>query len=138
MKKNLATLILLNLLSLQLYSQETVETTMTTDVSNDANSVDQPAQFPGGKEALKEFMLRNLYYPEDAIEQRYQGTVYVKFAITSNGNVADIHVISSVCESLDRSAMLAIQLMPYWTPAIAGGKKINSYFILPIQFTITS
>ncbi|MFT6982549.1 MAG: protein TonB [Crocinitomicaceae bacterium] len=92
--------------------------------------------FPGGSEALIEFINGQLHYPEIAIEMEVEGTVFVRFSIQKDGAVTRIQVIKGVNDALNREAKRVIRRMPKWIPAEEKGRKVESEYTIPIAFEI--
>lgn len=99
---------------------------------------EDPAVFPGGLLNLETFLSDVARYPDGAMASGVQGTVYVRFVVEKNGNVTGAEVIEGVEEHLDATALKAVELMPQWTPARDKGKKVRSYVVMPICFTLDS
>lgn len=91
--------------------------------------------FPGGDQALFEYLKRNIRYPDPAKAVGIQGRVYVSFIIGADGRVSRAEIIKSV-KGLDAEALRVIQNMPAWTPGRQGGVAVPVQFVLPIQFRI--
>ena len=94
-------------------------------------------EFPGGMKALMDFIQKNIRYPEDAHKNNVQGRVIVKFVINTDGSISDAIVIKKVSPSLDNESVRVIMAMPKWEPAENNGKKVASYYNLPITFKLT-
>lgn len=62
-------------------------------------------EFPGGKEAFKEYIKSNLVYPEKARENNIEGTVLLHAEIDDNGNVLQVKVQKSVGYGCDEEAI---------------------------------
>lgn len=88
-------------------------------------------QFPGGKQALYQFIMDNLKYPDLGCAH-VAGTVLARFEVAKDGTVHTPTIIRSVHPALDNEVLRLINLMPKWIP-IEGE---DSYFILPIIFRI--
>lgn len=99
-------------------------------------SVEQQAQFPGGKTALLKWLSSNLRYPEAAQQNNIQGRVLVKFIIEKDGTVADPVIIHGVDPDLDKEAIRVIRSMPRWEPGKNNGVPARSYFTIPIGFKL--
>lgn len=97
---------------------------------------EQMAEFPGGMNALYEFINKTIVYPAAAKESGEQGKVIVSFIISSIGEICDIKVIKGVSYALNTEAVRIIQNMPNWKPASQGGAIVKSRFFLPIVFKI--
>lgn len=100
--------------------------------------VDEPADFPGGSEALKKYMVKNLRYPQMAVENELQGKCYLEFIVTETGELTDIKVKRGVtdCPDCDKEAVRMVKSMPKWIPGKNNGKAVKSYYILPVSFKL--
>ena len=98
--------------------------------------VERPPQFPGGPEALKQYIRKNLKYPADAINRKVQGTVVLSFIIEKDGSIKRVIITKNVDPVLDFEAVRIIASMPQWQPASSKGKAIASMIVLPINFAM--
>lgn len=90
--------------------------------------VEQNAEFPGGMEAMFNYIQSNLEYPSNTIE----GKVILRFVIDFEGFVRDIKVVKSISPEMDEVAVKVVESMPQWKPAKQRGKPVNIYYTLPI------
>ncbi|MDD4236702.1 MAG: energy transducer TonB, partial [Bacteroidales bacterium] len=100
------------------------------------DSVEVKPVFPGGKSALNKFIFETMDYPQLAIEQNIEGTVYVKFIITKNGDVLNPTIFESVDSIIDVEAINIVKQMPKWEPGIHKGDTVNVNYILPVEFSL--
>ena len=98
--------------------------------------VDKQPEFPGGEDALRQFMSNNLRFPVIAVENWEQGTVLVQFVVRHTGEITDVTVIQSVSPPLDREAVRLIESMPNWIPGEFDGERVSSPFTLPVTFRL--
>lgn len=100
--------------------------------------VEEPASFPGGDEALKIFISKNLRYPESMKEAGVQGKVYLKFIVSEAGEISDIKIARGIpdCKECDNEAIRMVKSMPKWIPGKNNGKAVKSFYHLPVRFTI--
>lgn len=98
--------------------------------------VDEPAEFPGGKPGLKKFLEDNLRYPELEASEGIGGKVYLRFVVSSDGEISRVNVIRKIedCPNCDKEAIRVVKKMPKWKPGKKNGKEVDSYFNLPITF----
>ena len=95
---------------------------VTISSKEDALSdMEEMPEFPGGTEALKEYLDKNMKYPAEAKEKGIQGRVIVQFVVDEKGKVTSPKIVRSVDPSLDAEALRLIENMPQWTP----GKKTD-------------
>lgn len=85
---------------------------------------------------MAEFMGREVKYPKAAEKAGTQGTVKVKFIVTTDGSLKKVHVIGKVSEELDAEAVRVVRAMPNWVPGMHEGKKVNVAMVLPIKFAL--
>ena len=93
-------------------------------------------EFPGGEKAMMEFIGENIKYPADAQKAGRAGRVTVRFIVDNEGNITDPEVMKGVHPSLDKEALRVINKMPRWKPGTVGGKPIEVYFAIPINFRL--
>lgn len=101
-------------------------------------AVEKQAEFPGGIAAMMEWLGNNIRYPEEAYKADMQGRVIVKFVVNKDGSISDASILKSVSPSLDKEAVRVVMAMPKWLPAQNNGKKVASYFHLPVVFKLTN
>lgn len=98
------------------------------------DTVEQMPEYPGGMQAMIEFLQANMKYPEDAAKQKVEGRVLVQFVVETDGSVTDVHVAKQVFPSLDAEAIRVVQAMPKWTPGKDKGRVVRVKYNLPIVF----
>jgi TonB family protein len=98
--------------------------------------IEEPAEFPGGQEALIRYMVEHIKYPEEARKAGIQGKVFVEFEVDKEGNVGKVKVIRGVNKDLDGEAARVIKGMPKWKPAMEKKKPVASILTLPVNFKL--
>ena len=98
--------------------------------------VEQMPEFPGGEEALRNFVTNNINYPETASKKGIHGRVYVCFIINKDGSVINARVVRSIDSSLDAEALRIVKAMPKWTPGQHKGHPVKVSYTLPINFSL--
>ena len=101
-------------------------------------TVEQMPEFPGGMEALINFLQENVKYPENAVKNDIEGRVLVQFIVDKTGQVCDAEVVRSVSEELDAEALRVVKSMPNFIPGRQDGKPVAVWFTLPITFKLQS
>lgn len=96
----------------------------------------EDAKFPGGPDSLKSYLHHSLQYPEQAFINGEEGQVWVEFTVDSKGKAVRPQIRRSVSPALDAEAVRLIQNMPTWHPGSNRSKKVDSRFLLPINFYI--
>lgn len=98
--------------------------------------VENAPKFPGGMEALGQFMSQNVKYPPEARRAGVQGTVFVSFIVEKDGKVSTVKVIRGVSEALDMEAVRVVSAMPDWEPGTQRGENVRVQFNLPVRFAL--
>lgn len=115
------------------------ETAMNEETSNsDGNSIDDVKEvmpeFPGGPQALMDYLKANVIFPKVAEEEGVQGEVVVSFFVERDGSITDVRVIKAVHRALDVEAMRVVRNMPKWTAGTINGEVVRTQYTLPISF----
>lgn len=98
--------------------------------------VEEPPVYPGGHEAMLEFLSENIRYPSAARHDGIQGAVYLTFVINPDGTVSNVTVLRGVHYLLDEEALRVIRSMPAWTPGRQSGSAVKVQFTMPVRFTL--
>lgn len=98
--------------------------------------VENMPTFPGGDEALRNFVANNIQYPDEARAKHIQGRVFVCFVIGLTGAVQDVKIARSVHPLIDAEAIRVVKSMPKWTPGQHRGKTVKVSYTIPINFSL--
>lgn len=72
-------------------------------------------EFPGGKTAFKEYVKKNLIYPEKALEKGVEGVVHLSARIDDNGLVTEVAVEKGIGSGCDEEAQRLIKNVQFGT-----------------------
>lgn len=119
------------------FNNQVLEIASKAKETNDT-MVDEQAQFPGGRVALTDFMKKNFHYPLEAIDNGLEGKCYVRFLVSSSGEISEVSILKGVpdCGICDDEVIRFIKSMPNWIPGKIGGQPVNSYFTMPVLFKL--
>ncbi len=98
---------------------------------------DVDAEFPGGIDAMMNFMKENMRYPQYSIEMNEQGRVFLSFIVDKDGSISDIKVEKGISDSLNVEAIRVVKTMPKWKPALLAEQPVKSTVRIPINFQLT-
>lgn len=98
--------------------------------------VEQMPSFPGGQQALMQWLSSNLQYPVIAAENGVQGRVIVRFVVERDGSVSNVQVVRSVDPSLDKEAVRVVSNMPNWIPGKQNGEAVRVNYTVPVMFKL--
>lgn len=122
---------------------------MTVDKSGDTPSIqitlkedtdmaDTLAQFPGGEQAMYQWLSDNIVYPEPDVKDGEETPdlirIVVRFEISSEGKVSNPSIVKGGPEAYNAEALRVVAMMPDFTPAKSKGKPIDTKYVLPINF----
>lgn len=100
-----------------------------------AKNIQMPT-YPGGMNALVEFLSNNISYPAKCEKEGITGRVVCKFIVEANGKITNVEVVQSVHPLLDREAVRVIRSMPNWIPGNKDGEAIRVSYNIPISFNL--
>lgn len=96
------------------------------------------ASFPGGEEAWKDYLAKELNsliaYENKAPEGEH--VVMVSFTVDKDGNMLNITPVTRQGFGMEEEAVRVIQKSGKWVPASLYGKIIKSHRLQPIQFLV--
>jgi bla regulator protein BlaR1 len=88
------------------------------------------------KEALVDYMIDELNYPEEAKKKGIEGKVVASFLIDETGKTTNIQIKQSLGYGCDTEVARLILEMPDWTPAQKDGKAVAAEMALPVVFQL--
>jgi TonB family protein len=100
--------------------------------------VEQVPEFPGGVNAMMEYLGQNIRYPEAATKAKVQGRVFLSFVVTTEGEIKDIQILKGLGFGTDTESVRVVSSMPRWKPGMQSGKPVNVRYNLPISFQLGS
>lgn len=97
-------------------------------------SVEQNPEFPGGEQALFDYISKNVKYPPMARENNIQGVVPVTFVVNSQGKVTNVKVARDIGGGCGEEAKRVVESMPTWKPGKQNGRPVSVHFSVQIRF----
>ena len=97
---------------------------------------EQPAKFPCGATAMRNFISSHIMYPDYAKEAGIEGRCFISFVVEKDGSLSSIVVVKSAHPLLDKEAIRVIKLMPNWIPASNAGKPVRLKVFVPVKFSL--
>lgn len=98
--------------------------------------VEEQPEFPGGTQAMWDFLGRHIKYPETASKANVQGRVFLSFVVTETGETEDIMILKGIGYGCDAEAIRVLKLFPKWKPGKQNGAPVNVKYNLPINFQL--
>ena len=120
------------------YSHQGANNTII-DVGQNYLRVEQMPEFGGDantNDKMMKFIQKNLSYPREALDNKIEGTVPVKFVIEKDGSIGQVIALKDPGYGLVDEALLVIKKMPKWKPGKQQGNLVRVWFTVPIVFKL--
>lgn len=93
--------------------------------------------FRGGDiNRFREWVQKRTNYPQEALDKKIQGRVYLTFIVEPDGAVSNVTVVKGVDPLIDNEAVKAIESSPKWSPGLQGGQPVRVRYSLWLNFII--
>ena len=102
----------------------------------DIGAVDVPPTYPGGMDALRKFLERNLHNPGE-MDEGEAVSVKVKFVVDYNGKLQSFVTVQDGGEAYNKEVVRVLKKMPEWIPGKANGENVSVYYTIPVKFVWT-
>ncbi|SEM72434.1 TonB protein C-terminal [Mucilaginibacter gossypiicola] len=89
---------------------------------------------PGGFEAFKLYIKKNVRVPAIAFENHKVGTTYVSFIIEPDGSVSHVCTIFAAGSGMDEEVVRAISNSKNWSPVVIDNNPVRSFCRAGVQF----
>ena len=93
-------------------------------------------EFPGGDQAMMQFVADNVKYPQEAIDKEISGRVMVGFVVEKDGSISDVKVVKGIGGGCDEEAVRVVNAMPKWKPGMDKGKPVRVSYMMPFTFKL--
>ncbi len=103
----------------------------------DVDAVDVVPAFPGGMNALKKFLERNLQNPYD-LENGETIQVKVRFVVNYDGKLQSFVTVQDGGEEYNKEVIRVLKKMPDWLPGKSKGENVSVYYIIPVKFVMSN
>lgn len=98
--------------------------------------VEQMPVFPGGQEALLQYIAKNIKYPALALRNQVEGKVFIAFVVGPDGQVSDVKTQKGIGAGCDEEAMRVIKNLPRFAPGKQNGRAVSVSYTVPVTFAI--
>ena len=93
-------------------------------------------QFPGGIDAMNEYLVKNVTFPEQARNMGVNGTVFVEFIVEKDGSITEPRLKNSLHPLCDKEVLRVVGNMPKWRPGLNMGKPVRCRYMIPVEFRV--
>jgi len=121
-----------------LFVANTNATAQNKKVANDKvlEKAEVMPEYPGGDQAMMQFVADNVKYPQEAIDKEVSGRVMVGFVVEKDGSISDVKVVKGIGGGCDEEAVRVVNAMPKWKPGMDKGKPVRVSYIMPFTFKL--
>jgi hypothetical protein len=100
--------------------------------------VEVEASYPGGEQAWRSFLERNLNAnaPVDNGAPSGMYTVWVQFIVDKNGAVSEITPLTKMGYGMENEVMRIMKKAGNWQPATQNGRTVKAYRKQPVTFIV--
>lgn len=121
-----------------LFTINTTAMAQNKKTSNDKvfEKVEDMPEFPGGEQAMMDFVGKNVQYPKEAMEKEISGRVLVGFIVEKDGSVNEVKIVRGIGGGCDEEAVRVVKAMPKWKPGKEKGKPVRVSYMMPIFFKL--
>ena len=92
--------------------------------------------YPGGDDALTQYLMNEIVYPESAIENNIQGRVCVRFCVTETGEIGQVQVLKGVDPDIDAEAIRVVKTIKGFSPGKHYGLAVPVWYTTIINFQL--
>jgi periplasmic protein TonB len=140
MKKQVLLLAILMAIALKssfIFAQELTKADQDTNIGKEVFTIVQEMPtYPGGQNAMEQFLALNIQYPPKAKENNIQGTVYAGFIVEADGTLSTYKVIKGIGAGCDEEVLRVLKSMPKWNSGKQAGKAVRVRLTIPVKFKV--
>lgn len=99
-----------------------------------ANRPDHAPEYPGGEEAMGDFLSQNVQVPAKARQARVSGDVVVQATVDTSGKLLNPTIAKGLTPECNAEALRVVRAMPAWQPATRRGVPVAILVQVPVPF----
>jgi len=92
--------------------------------------------YPGGVEALRAFLQKNLENP-DELKEGQSVSVRIRFVVGFDGKLKSFETVQDGGAPFNNEVIRVLKKMPQWIPGKTHGENVSVYYALPVNFIST-
>ncbi|CAM3900025.1 energy transducer TonB [Mucilaginibacter galii] len=123
-------------LSLLHSSKSLAQDALTDSSKSKFTNIQVLPQFPGGTQALHDFIAKNVIYPKKALKKDIEGQVDVTFVVERDGSLSHVKTVGNPNPLLVREAVRLIKSSPKWSPGMQDNRTVRVQYTVPIVFRL--
>lgn len=88
------------------------------------------------KSGFLKYIEKEIKYPQEAIDKKIEGKVFVQFVIDKEGYIKEAKIAKGIHPALDQEALRIVYSSPRWQPGTQRGHKVMVVQTFPIEFKL--
>ena len=108
--------------------------TIDKTVAMEGYAVDVMPSYPGGMDAFRKFLEKNLQTPTE-MEDGEAVSVRVKFVVDYTGKLKSFVTVKDGGDACNKEVVRVLKKMPDWIPGKTNGENVSVYYVIPVKFT---
>jgi periplasmic protein TonB len=104
------------------------------DILTPTETAEVMPTYPGGMDALRKYLERNLQNPEE-IEEGQTVSVKVRFVVGYDGALKNLQIVEDGGAAFNNEVLRVVKKMKAWNPGKTKGENVSVYYTIPIKFT---
>ena len=93
-------------------------------------------EFPGGRQAMLEWIRRNIRIPLAVEKKGIRGEIVCRFIIERDGSIHEVEILTSLNPYIDKEVVRVIENMPRWNPGVRFMQPLRVYYDISISIEI--
>lgn len=90
--------------------------------------------FPGGKAKMESFFRNHLVYPQQALDDGVEGSVFLNVCFDKDGSYKSAEIVKSLSPECDQEAIRLLKKMPKWVPQLENAPIVHEKIVVEIPF----
>ncbi|MEO5942937.1 MAG: energy transducer TonB [Ferruginibacter sp.] len=103
------------------------------DNTTPMNTAEVMPSYPGGMDALRKFLQKNLRNPED-LDEGQVVSVKIKFVVGYDGALKSFVTVEDGGAVFNNEVVRVLKKMPAWIPGKTHGENVSVYYTIPVKF----
>jgi TonB family protein len=116
--------------------EEEISVDETPEEIVEEDNLSYKPQPENGTMSYRNYLKKNLKYPQEARKRQVQGNVRVEFMVKPDGQLTDFTIKKGLGYGCDEEALRLIKEGPAWKPAIYNGKKVERKITVFVPFKL--
>ncbi len=115
------------------------EVVVTGYASGSTSSDPEPFRFAepdGGRSDFKKYLDSAVKYPVQAINNKVEGKVTIRFAVEPSGQLTDFDVVKGIGSGCEEELIRAIREGPAWKPSRRGDQPVRDKVSVRYKFKL--